>query len=321
METAPAPVEVRHLRYFAAVADELHFGRAAERLHMAQSPLSHQIRQLERRLGVVLLDRHHHVVGLTDAGRVFLDEARRLLADLDRAVERTRRAGRGEVGSLTVGYVAEMGPDLLAATLRRHRVRHADVTVDLVQGSGSQLLDDLRRGLVDVAFVRAPAGHDGLEYRSLIEEPLRLARPTGGDHPADGRPPSPPVRLADLQGHTMVTLTHRAAPGLRRDVDEACRQAGFEPSVAREAASLTALLLLVAAGSGAALVPAGVVARYPVPGVDFVELAGGPVTSGGVAWRSGEQSPAVSTFVRTARVAALAATRSGSEAIRSAPAG
>lgn len=293
------------MRYFAAVADELHFGRAAERLHMAQSPLSHQIRQLERRLGVVLLDRHHHVVGLTAAGEVFLADSRRILADIDRAVERARRAGRGEMGRLHVGYVAEMNPDLLASVVREHRIEKPEVSLDLIQDTSRGLLADVGRGTVDVAFVRAPDPLDGIEYEKLVEEPMRLARPAGRAG-AGGRA----VRLADLAGQPLVAVSAHTARGLRRDTERVCREAGVEPRVECEAGSLTAMLLLVAAGAGVALVPGSLAERYPVPGVEFAEVEDRPVTSAGICWRAGDKAPTVSRFVAIARAAARPPQRS-----------
>src|SRR5579875_1262833 len=170
-------MELRHLRYFVAVAEELHFGRAAERLHMAQSPLSHQIRQLERSLGVQLLVRGHHVVGLTNAGSTLLPLAQRVLQDVDGAARAARRAGRGEAGAVVVGYVSEVTADLLPITLRRFKQRWPDVAVELVEGTGGELAGGLRDGSIDVAFARAPEQTAEFCFEQLIVERLLLARP------------------------------------------------------------------------------------------------------------------------------------------------
>lgn len=290
-------IEVRHLRYFIAVAEELHFGRAADRLHMAQSPLSHQIRQLERRLGVVLLERDHHVIGLTDAGQTFLAEARALMEELDRAVDRTRRAGRGEVGSLRIGYVPEVTAGLLPLSLKAHRARFPDIEVELRQGSTGRLLDLLRRGELDVAFVRAPGPVDEIEYEELGREALVAAVPANLAGKGQG------CSLSSLSAEPFVVPSYQAARGLRRDIDSACSTAGFLPKVAREAGSMTAILLLVAAGAGVAVVPASVASSYPVPGVAFVELSGTPRTGAGMAWRRAESSRVNLNFLATTRQA------------------
>ncbi|HET9076732.1 MAG TPA: LysR substrate-binding domain-containing protein [Acidimicrobiales bacterium] len=288
-------IEFRHLRYFVAVAEEMHFGRAAERLHMAQSPLSHQIRQLERRLGVVLLERDHHVVGLTDAGTAFLEEARCLLADLDRAVDRAQRAGHGEVGRICVGYVPEMSAGVLPESLRTHRQRFPEVVIDLHQGITGDLLERLQAGDLDVAFVRSPGALEHLEYEELVSEELYVARPEGS------QPGDQPVDLSGLSGETILVPGPQSAHGLRRDIDAACASAGMVVRSRREASSPTAMLLLVAAGAGVALVPASVARSFPIPGVRFAPAATAPTTSAGMCWRRSDRSQVVGNFLDTTR--------------------
>jgi DNA-binding transcriptional LysR family regulator len=290
-------IEVRHLRYFVVVAEELHFGRAAERLHMAQSPLSRQIRQLERDLGVELVNRAHHVVGLTDAGQVFLGAARIVLDDLDQALYLAQRAGRGEVGTLRVGYVNEVTADLLPLSLKAFKDRFPDIEIDLREGTTGALLDALRRHQVDAAFARSPGIVDDLDYEQLIQEALFVALPSGHEHLAWDRA----IPLADLAGEAFVMPADQAAPGLRRDIDAACAQAGFVPNIAREISPHTAVLLLVAAGVGVALVPASVAHSYPVPGIDYAQLSGPPVTTAGMAWRRNEPSLLIGNFLEVTR--------------------
>lgn len=294
-------IEVRHLRYFVVVAEELHFGRAAERLHMAQSPLSKQIRQLEGQVGVELVNRSHHVVGLTDAGHAFLGAARAVLDDLDQAVHLAKRASRGEVGTICVGYVSEVTADLLPLGLKAFKDRFPDIEVDLREGSTGALLDALRRRKVDVAFVRSPGLVDDLDYQQLIQEALFVARPSGHEHLAwdQARP------LADLAGEAFVMPAYQAAQGLRRDIDAACAEAGFAPTVTREISPLTSVLLLVSAGAGVALVPASVAHSYPVPGIDYAQLSGPPVTTAGMVWRRNEPSQMVGNFLAVARQVAV----------------
>lgn len=292
-------MELRQLRYFVAVAEELHFGRAAERLHMAQSPLSQQILMLERELGVVLLERGRRIAGLTDAGEVFLRSAREILAQLDSALAATRRAGRGEIGRVGVGYVAEVTADLLPLSLRAFKDCCSAVEIELTQGSTAELLTGLRRRAIDVAFVRSPGPTDDLVYEQLVEEPLVAVSPG-----ADGFPESLD-RLEALADRPFILPSFSAARGLRRDTEAACASAGFEPEVVREANSVTAILLLAAAGAGVGLVPVSIAHSYPVPGVNFSEITDAPRTNAGMAWRARESSKIVTQLLEvTRRIAA-----------------
>ncbi|HET9078098.1 MAG TPA: LysR substrate-binding domain-containing protein [Acidimicrobiales bacterium] len=288
-------MELRQLRYFAVLAEELHFGRAAERLHMAQSPLSQQIIQLERELGVVLVERGRRITGLTDAGELFLRSVRSILADLDEAVASARRASRGETGTICVGYVAELTADLLPLSLKAFKDVCPEVEVELIQGVTGELLAGLRDRSIDVAFVRSPGLMDDLVYEQLVEESLVLASP---EHYGL---PERTDRLADLAGEAFVLPSPSGAPGLRRDIEGACASHRFEPTVAREANSVTAILLLVAAGAGLGLIPASIAHSYPVPGVVYTKFVDPPRTNAGMAWRSREASAIANRLLETTR--------------------
>src|SRR5215470_3343253 len=155
-------MELRHLRYFVAVAEELHFGRAAIRLHMAQPPLSQQIRQLEQEIGVTLLNRTKRRVELTPAGRAFLEEARRTLAQAERSVRTAQRASRGETGFLAIGFVPTADLDVLPRVLRAWRRRCPDVEVELSALSPAQQVEALREGRIQVGILRPPIDDAGL---------------------------------------------------------------------------------------------------------------------------------------------------------------
>lgn len=262
---------------------------------MAQSPLSHQIRQLERELGVELVNRAHHVVGLTDAGRTFHRSAELILGELDRARHLASRAARGEVGTLRIGYVNEVTADLLPLSLKAFKDHFGDVELDLTEETPGRLLDGLRRRDLDVTFVRSPGVVGDLEYEKLIEEDLVAAVPVG-------RIESDKVSLVDLAPERFVLPTARAAQGLRKDIDDAFHAAGVEVEVVRETSPLSATLLLVAAGLGVAVVPASVAHQFPVPGVAFIMLTEPvPVTSAGVAWRTDDPSKLVQNFLSLTR--------------------
>src|SRR5512132_1230001 len=164
-------MELRHLRYFLAVAEELHFGRAAARVRIAQPPLSQQIRQLEQELGITLFNRTKRRVELTPAGRAFLEHARQILAETERAKRVAQRAGRGEIGRLAIGFVASADLDLLPRVLRVWRARFPDVDVELHALLTAAQAEALRHGRVDVGFVRLPMDETGLVVDAITREP------------------------------------------------------------------------------------------------------------------------------------------------------
>jgi DNA-binding transcriptional LysR family regulator len=292
-------MELRHLRYFVAVAEELHFSRAADRLHIAQPPLSQQIRHLEQELGVTLLFRTRRRVELTDAGRAFLDEARRLLEQAERAARVARRAGGGEVGQLSIAFVPSADLDLLPRVLRQWHARFPDVELELQMLLPTAQLEGLRSGRLHVGLVRLPvaAGRDvvveEIQSETLVAalpQRHRLAR-------------SRQVRLADLAGETILLFQRHVAPGYYDLLTSACLRAGFTPRVFHPGA-LQTNLALISAGLGVSLLPAsirnlrraGVVYRPLAPPVPRVALA--------LAYRRDERSAVVPAFVEMVRAVA-----------------
>ncbi len=170
-------MELRHLRYFVAVADELHFGRAAEKLHISQPPLSHQIQDLERELGVDLFHRTRHFVALTEAGRAFLEEARPILQATDHAVATARRAGRGEVGRLSVGVGHASETRVLGKALNVFLLRHSNVVLDLHTLDSREQIEALANRRIDIAFPILPVSHRDIVAEAIGTEPLVAALP------------------------------------------------------------------------------------------------------------------------------------------------
>jgi DNA-binding transcriptional LysR family regulator len=289
-------MELRHLRYFLAVADELHFGRAAARLHIAQPPLSQQIRQLERELGYALFLRTQRRVRLTPAGAAFREEARSLLERLEQAKVAAGRVARGEAGALAVGFVASATYALLPRLYRRFRERHPSVALALEEMSTAEQVDALRAGRIQLGLARPPVGDDTLRAEPLAEEPLVAALPAR--HPLAARAALP---LRALAHEPFVLFPRAPRPGWIDVVQEACRAAGFRPAVAQEVLELSTAVTLVAAGIGVTLVPASAQALR-LDGVAYRALRGpAPRTTLVALQRADEPPPVVERFLEVAR--------------------
>jgi DNA-binding transcriptional LysR family regulator len=288
-------MELRHLVYFVTLAEERHFGRAAARLNMTQPPLSQQIRQLEEELGVRLFSRSSRRVELTAAGEVFLAEARKALAQVERAADVAHRAGRGELGRLRVGFVGSATYDVLPAVLRAYRARHPGVDVVLQELSTPQQEEALVTGEIDVGFVRPPLAAPELALEVLDEAPCVLAVPVR--HPLAA---AEKVSLADLAGVPLVMLSRSTWAGLYDEVIGLCRTAGFSPDIRQEAREFQTVIGLVAGGLGVAVVPAPA-RNLHTRDVVYKEAAGMPRAVMGLAWRRDDDAPVLHAFVEVAR--------------------
>lgn len=249
-ERLESRVELRHLRHFVAVAEELHFGRAATRLRLAQPALSQSIMALEKEIGARLFDRTTRTVALTPAGRVLLDESRRTLEQAGHAVELTRQADRGEAGHLRVGYVASASYEILPPVLLEFRRRSPGVTLQLLSRSTAELADLLLAGDLSVGFLREPREHPDLESRHLVAERLVAVLPAG--HPEAQRTAT---RLARLAAEPFIVFDRARAPGLFDTVVSSCVEAGFTPDIAQHSSDVQSILGLVAGGLGVTIVP------------------------------------------------------------------
>src|SRR3954454_15770929 len=245
-------MELRHLRYFVAVAEELHFRRAGERLHVAQPAVSEQVRKLEQELGVQLFDRSQRGVSLTDAGTAMLDEARRTLRQADVAVQAARSARDRAGQRLRVGYLPDSLPGAVARGLRRLAGALPNLEVDLEAGPAHSLIDGLRAGRLDAVVTSLPAPTAQLRVTPLGPQRALAALPVG--HP---QAMNSAVVLEWASRDRLVVLPHDMNPAFRQAVAAMCRSAGVSP-VLLEVAGVEQALLAVAAGTGMALLPESV---------------------------------------------------------------
>lgn len=303
-------LDQRLLQAFVAVAEEQHFRRAAERLHLAQPVLSRQVQQLERAVGVRLLERTTRRVELTDAGRAFLDASRQLLHDAERAAAGARRAAAGEIGWLTLGFVDSAGFALLPALLRELAAERPGLDLGLRELSTEPQLAALG-GDVDLGVLREVDAADGLVVRPLLDEPLCAALPS--DHRLAERAS---LRLAELAEEPFVLFPRPQVPRVHDHLLAICDTAGFRPRDRAHALQYTTLLALVSARWGVALVPAAVRAICR-PDVALVPLSDRHAVSRlSLAWPAGDDSAARQAVVACAeRVAGeLAAAEGGAAA-------
>jgi DNA-binding transcriptional LysR family regulator len=289
-------MELRHLRYFLAVAEELHFGRAAVRLHISQPPLSQQIRRLEKELQAPLFQRTKRHVELTNAGRVFLEEARALVAQAEQAASSAQRASRGEIGQLVVGCA--VWTDFLngARIIELFARRHPDVELELRDLTATEQISALEAGRIDVGILRPPVPSKYLVSECLISENLVVAFSRG--HPFKHRDRVPWTALVD---QPYVLFSRRRAPAFEALIARACHQAGVTLKVKYEVEHPQTVLAVVEAGLGVSIVPASLQTSKR-PGIAYRPLwPPGPQLETVIAWRRGSDLPLVQTFVRVAR--------------------
>ncbi|MEN9893056.1 MAG: hypothetical protein RLY78_3351 [Pseudomonadota bacterium] len=322
-------IELRHLRYFLAVAREGNVTRAAGRLGISQPPLSQQLKDLERQVGTELLLRTPQGVRLTAAGEVFRDEAERIVGATDAACAAALRAARGETGVLRLGYTASAAFNpVVAATIRQFRRQQPAVQLQLEELNTARLVDRLQQGLLDAAFARPDAqGFPGLDLLRLPDEPMRITLPVQhrlaqrtpsggapGDAPGDAPGEVAAIPLSALAGEDFVFFPRPVGLSLYDAVVQACRDAGFEPRIVQEAPQLATVVNFVAAELGVSIVPASM-AQIAVAGVRHVAIAGpAPRATLALAGRSGDASPLLA-HLRAACVQWLAQQADGGAAV------
>ena len=298
-------MELRQLRYFVATAEELHFGRAARRVHVAQPSLSRQIKLLERELGVRLFDRDTRRVRLTGAGREYLAEARGLLSRLTVAAETARRAERGELGRLGIGFVYLVALDVLPSLLRRFRASYPDVKLELHELSTEAQIAGVRDGSLDVGIVRTPSAIRALAVARIHRDEQVVALPA--THPLAA---GTSVKLKELRAERFIMFPRNDGTAMYDAIVGACAKAGFSPHIVQEAHLYTTIVSLVAAGIGIAILP-GVSARIRHDGVVYRRLLPRLPVDTGLVWNADEamSKPALRAFLESAGVAVLRRSR------------
>ncbi len=294
-----ADIEFRHLRYFVAVAEELHFGRAARRLHLAQPPLSQQIRKLEDMLGHALFTRTSRAVKLTPAGEVFLERARSTLRKVHDDVEVARSVGRGEVGFLNVGFIGSGMLTFLPAMLGRYRRQFPKVNLQLREFYTAGVVRALLESTLDVGFLRDGGPADGLEVETVFSEPFVAAVPKR--HRLARRKT---ISAAELRDEPFVFFSRTASERAYSKTVSLCEEHGFRPQVVQEGPQWLTSRRLVGAGLGVTIAPL-CVGRIAAPDVVCRRIRGTRTRSEiELAFRSGEDREIVKTFCSLARSAA-----------------
>ena len=291
-------LELRHLRYFVAVAEELNFTRAAQRLGINQPPLSFQIGQLEKELGTQLFRRRTRGVELTDAGKLLLEEARVILGQVETAKTGVQRRARGETGRLNIGSSGGIYfHPLIPAIIREYRMHYPDVVMFPQANSTCLLVARLLAGQIDVAFIRPPiAESEGLAIESLVDEPSVMVLPTG--HPLS-RSTSAPLRA--FAQDTFILFPRYLNPAVYDSIIEAFKSAGFTPKLGQEAPQIVSTIPMVAAGLGVSIVPRSM-SRILTDAVVYLPIDGeAPRALIALAHRRNDRSPAVRNFVAVAR--------------------
>jgi DNA-binding transcriptional LysR family regulator len=287
-------MELRHLRYFVAVAEALSFTKAAEKLRLAQPSLTRQVRNLEDEIGVKLFNRSKRRVTLTEAGRLFLFDSKRVLAICAESVAAVQQVNRGESSDLNIGYVANIHYGLLPATLGAFRKLRPGVALNLFDMTSAEQFLALDSGKIDLGFVGLPPALSGHALRSecVARDTMLVAIPVG--HPLAK---NPKLKLADLAPQFFIGRSAKTYPGAREWLTETCQEAGFTPRILQEADSEPILIQFVGDGLGVALLPEQTTG-LPHEGVVFRPLVPPLLRESTIAWRADNPSAPLKDYIQ-----------------------
>lgn len=288
-------MELTHLRYFIAVAEELHFGRAAKRVHIAQPPLSQSIRKLEDELGTALFNRTSRKVELTSAGNLFLDEARGIVSMAENSVKTMRQYGNGSKGSLALGFNEPAINTFLSGAIRKFIEKYPEVKLSLFELETAEQLKALSERRIHLGILRPFNWDTGtLESKLLLRENYVLALPREHKLCAKNR-----INLSSLKNEKFIMFPKAIHPALFECLNKCFQSHGFTPEIVQEAVRKQTTLALVESGLGIALVPESSMRLSP-PGVVFKDIIGKlPTVDIYAVWRSGDSSPIVNNFLKT----------------------
>jgi DNA-binding transcriptional LysR family regulator len=282
----------RQLRYFVVVAEELNFTRAAERLQIAQPPLSRQIQSLEQSLGVVLLERTNRRVALTAAGEVFLVECRQVLRQIERGVQAAQRVAQGEVGQITIGFEGSVHNDRILSLVQQFRLQFPDVALVMQESPSAKQVAGLQQGQLDIGLIEPIAASHAIAMMTLFSEPLVVALPESHALASES-----PVQLRQLKGESWITGRSGDGCGLLLRILSACQDAGFSPNIQQETNDLQMTLGFVASGMGITVLPesstpkqSGIVYCPIAPPIPEIQLA--------IAWQEPVRSPITRSFLQ-----------------------
>ena len=288
-------LELRHLHYFVVLAEEMHFGRAAERLHIAQPSLSQQIRRLEEIVGASLVDRSRRAIELTPAGETLAVHARRTFVDVDAALVATRDAAAGRTGRLSVGFIETAAISIVPAAARRFLETRPRVTLDLRELPVRAQIERLVSGSLDLGFIRGDPGHDELLVERAREEDFVIALPAA--HPLSGRKKLSPE---EVMGEPLVMIEREIIPGLYDETMALARKHGVTIRVARYGTSILSILGLVSAGTGVAVLPDSV-RSLALADIRYVDLEPGARTAILAVRHRDNRSSQIDEFLETVR--------------------
>ncbi|WP_310486879.1 LysR substrate-binding domain-containing protein [Chamaesiphon sp. VAR_69_metabat_338] len=298
-------MELRHLRYFRAVATELHFGRAAEKLHISQPPLTKQIQDLEAELGFDLFKRTKRSVVLTPAGQAFLSEVDRILQQLDRAIDIGSKTSRGELGQISIGFVGSATYNILPTILQQFRDRYPDVRIELHELTTDRQLIWLREGRIDIGLIRPPIVEPSFATQVIFQESLVVALPSDLHLAAASlvEPPDVGIDLAVLASEPFILFPRELAPGLYDPIITICQAAGFSPQVVQECIQMQTIVSLVSANMGVSILPASI-QEAQRQGVVYRPIAGAvgaeKLATIAIVWRQQDDSPTMHRFLEMA---------------------
>lgn len=292
-------MELRHLRYFLAVATELHFGRAAEKLHISQPPLTKQIQDLEAELGFDLFKRTKRSVVLTLAGQTFLNEVDRILQQLDRAIDIGSKTSRGELGQISIGFVGSATYNVLPVMLQQFRDRYPDVHIELHELTTDRQLIWLREGRIDVGLIRPPMIERDFNSQVIFQESVVVALPTC-HHLAM----TASIDLTALATEPFILFPRELAPGLYDPIIAICQAAGFSPLVVQECIQMQTIVSLVSANMGVSILPESI-QEAQRQGVVYKPIRASTLSVDKLAtiaivWRFDDPSPTMNRFLEIA---------------------